>query len=213
MATFFVEKIGDLLQPFLEAPLPEVAVRPAAGAPTAERPRAELLEKLSAYLDLLVRWNARTNLTAVRDPEEMVTRHFGESLFAGRLLARLLGDGGRVLDFGSGAGFPGLPIKLLAPGLHVTLAESQGKKATFLREAQRAVGVDEVWARRVEEMPEARRFEAVTLRAVDKMDVALTAAAVRVAPGGLMVVLTSEPVGEAVAIPGARSRFVDLRQV
>lgn len=212
MATLSVEKIGDLLQPFLETPLPEVALLPGAGAPAVEASRTELLGKLSEYLDLLVRWNARTNLTAVRDPEEMVTRHFGESLFAGRLLARVLGDGDRVLDFGSGAGFPGLPIKLLAPGLHVTLAESQGKKATFLREVQRALGVDEIWARRVEEMPEARRFEAVTLRAVDKMDVALEAAAGRVTPGGVMLVLTSEPVGEAVAIPGARNRFVDLRR-
>ena len=212
MATLSIEKIGDLLAPFLEAPLPELCLRPEAGAPAVEAPRAELLEKLSAYLDLLVRWNARTNLTAVRDPEEMVTRHFGESLFAGRLLARLLGDGDRVLDFGSGAGFPGLPIKLLVPGLQVTLAESQGKKATFLREAQRSLGVDEVWGRRVEEMPADRRFEAVTLRAVDKMDVALEAAEGRVAPGGVMVVLASETVGESVAIPGSRNRFVDVRR-
>ena len=206
-------KMDDLLTPFLDAPLPELTTPPALGSPMVETPRGELLERLSAYLELLVRWNARTNLTAVREPEEIVTRHFGESLFAGRVMGRVLGDGNRVLDFGSGAGFPGLPIHLLLPGLQVTLAESQGKKAAFLREAQRVLGVDEVWAGRVEEMSADRRFEAVTLRAVDKMEVALEAAVERVAAGGLLVVLTSEPEGAAVAIPESRSRFVDLRRV
>src|SRR5260370_30861586 len=68
-----------------------------------------LLPQLSTYLDLLLKWNARTNLTAIRDPEEIVRRHFGESLFA----ARHLGSCDTLLDLGSGAGFPGLPIALL----------------------------------------------------------------------------------------------------
>src|SRR3979490_2916864 len=90
---------------------------------------ATLLPQLSTYLDLLLKWNARTNLTAIRDPEEIVRRHFGESLFAAQHL-----DAGTttLLDFGSGAGFPGLPIALLCPDIQVTLAESQNKKATFL---------------------------------------------------------------------------------
>jgi 16S rRNA (guanine527-N7)-methyltransferase len=100
-------------------------------------PPADLYPQLSAYLDLLLKWNARTNLTAIRDPEEIVRRHFGESLFAGVHLAAKLSSEATLLDLGSGAGFPGLPIQLLLPGLQVTLAESQNKKATFLREAVR----------------------------------------------------------------------------
>ncbi len=99
-----------------------------------------LLGQLGVYLDLLLHWNDRTNLTAIRDPEEMVSRHFGESLFAGLLLKRRLHAEATVLDFGSGAGFPGVPIQLLNPKFRVTLAESQGKKAAFLREVVRVLG-------------------------------------------------------------------------
>ena len=135
-----------------------------------------LYPQLARYLELLDRWNAVTNLTAIRDPEEIVQRHFGESLFAGRHL----GECETLLDFGSGAGFPGLPMQLLRPKLKVTLAESQNKKATFLREAVRVLGLPtEVWGARVESMPAARRFDVVVLRAVDAMERALEAAAGR----------------------------------
>jgi 16S rRNA (guanine527-N7)-methyltransferase len=147
--------IADLLAPYLST------------AP------ASLCAQLSVYLDLLLKWNARTNLTAIRDPEEIVRRHFGESLFA----AQHLGSCDTLLDLGSGAGFPGLPIALLHPEVHVTLAESQNKKATFLREVVRILGLNtEVWANRAESLPLARRFHTVTLRAVDNMAAALTAA-------------------------------------
>ncbi|NYF78640.1 16S rRNA (guanine(527)-N(7))-methyltransferase RsmG [Granulicella arctica] len=132
-----------------------------------------LYEQLFAYLDVLLKWNARTNLTAIREPEEIIRRHFGESLFTGLKLPKAK----TLLDFGSGAGFPGLPIQLLRPDLMVTLAESQNKKASFLREAIRMLGLKtEVWGNRVEAMPESRRFEIVTLRAVDNMEAAVAAA-------------------------------------
>ncbi len=135
---------------------------------------ADLYPKLSLYLDLLLKWNARTNLTAVRHPEEIVRRHFGESLFAARHLAP---ETQTLLDFGSGAGFPGVPIALFHPDITVTLAESQNKKAVFLREAIRTLNIPaEVWSNRVEAMPEARRFDAVALRAVDNMTSAIAAA-------------------------------------
>jgi 16S rRNA (guanine527-N7)-methyltransferase len=138
-----------------------------------------LYEQLGAYLELLLKWNARTNLTAIREPGEMVRRHFGESLFA----ARHLPEAETLLDFGSGAGFPGLPMQLYRPELAVTLAESQNKKATFLREVVRSLGLDarqtEVWGARVETMAAGRQFDGVTLRAVDNMEAALQAAAVR----------------------------------
>ena len=135
-----------------------------------------LLPQLSTYLDLLLKWNSRTNLTAIRDPEEIVRRHFGESLFA----AQHLGNPNTLLDLGSGAGFPGLPIALLHPEIHVTLAESQNKKATFLREVVRTLNLSiEIWPARAESLPPTRQFHTVTLRAVDNMPAALAAAAPR----------------------------------
>jgi 16S rRNA (guanine527-N7)-methyltransferase len=104
-------------------------------------------------------------------------------------LAPLLGAGSTVLDLGSGAGFPGLPIQLLLPEVRVTLAESQNKKASFLREVVRTLGLrqTEVWAGRAEDLPAEQRFEAVTLRAVDRMEVALEVARGRVVKGGWLV--------------------------
>ncbi len=107
------------------------------------------------------------------------------------------GQDASLLDFGSGAGFPGLPIQLLLPEVRVTLAESQGKKASFLREAVRTLGLStEVWPSRVEAMPEIagvpRQFDVVTLRAVDNMEQALAEARRRVKPGGWLVALTTD---------------------
>jgi 16S rRNA (guanine527-N7)-methyltransferase len=158
MPSLTPDAIASLLEPYLSA------------APSA------LCAQLSTYLDLLLKWNARTNLTGIRSPEEIVRRHFGESLFA----AQHLGPCATLLDFGSGAGFPGLPIQLLYPNIAVTLAESQNKKAAFLREAVRTLNLmTEVWPSRVESMPSDRQFDIVTLRAVDQMDEALAAAAPR----------------------------------
>jgi 16S rRNA (guanine527-N7)-methyltransferase len=159
MPTLTQATIAALLSPYLVESAPET-----------------LCHQLSTYLDLLLKWNARTNLTAIREPEEIVRRHFGESLFA----ARHIGECATLLDFGSGAGFPGLPIQLFRPDIAVTLAESQNKKATFLREAVRTLSLStEIWATRVESMPPGRQFDIVTLRAVDNMEAALAAAAPR----------------------------------
>lgn len=176
MATLPESTIASLLRPYL---LPKTALPDA------------LLQKLSTYLDLLLKWNARTNLTAIRDPEEIVRRHFGESLFAAQHI-----DSGTdtLLDFGSGAGFPGLPIALLRPEIQVTLGESQNKKASFLREAVRSLNLaTEVWAARVETMPEFRRFHTVTLRAVDNMAAAIEGASSR-ASHELLLLSNTSPV-------------------
>ncbi|WP_035347323.1 16S rRNA (guanine(527)-N(7))-methyltransferase RsmG [Edaphobacter aggregans] len=151
-----------------------------------------LPSKFSTYLDLLLRWNARTNLTAIRSPEEIVRRHFGESLFTGTHLGDPLPEA--LLDLGSGAGFPGLPIALLHPRIAVTLAESQNKKATFLREVVRSLDLRnvEVWAGRAEDLPDGRRFHTLTLRAVDNMAAALAAAAPR-AERQIVLLTTSIP--------------------
>jgi 16S rRNA (guanine527-N7)-methyltransferase len=178
-----------------------------------------IYQQLSAYLDLLVKWNARTNLTAIREPEEMVRRHFGESLFAGLQISERIAQSVTMLDFGSGAGFPGLPIQLLLPKLRVTLAESQGKKSSFLREVVRTLGLGtEVWAGRVEAMPEAsgarRQFDVVTMRAVDNMEQAVLEARQRVNSGGWLVLLTTELADgtDDVRLPGTGSGWVALER-
>ena len=126
---------------------------------------------LERLLTLLLQWNAKMNLTAIRDPESIVERHFGESLF----LAFRLPKFQSLLDFGSGAGFPGLPIQLLHQETHVTLAESQRKKATFLREAVRQLMLPSVVLEERLASP-AQFFDVITLRAVDKMDRAFATA-------------------------------------
>lgn len=200
MATLSEARITELLEPYLGP----------ASVPDA------LYAQLSDYLDLLLKWNARTNLTAIREPEEIVRRHFGESLFAGLHLGERLVADAALLDFGSGAGFPGLPIQLLHPGLRVVLAESQGKKASFLREAVRTLHLPtEVWAARVEAIESGHRFGAVTLRAVDNMQQALADARVRVAPGGWLVTLSTEPApgAECISLPGDAPGWLTLLQV
>jgi 16S rRNA (guanine527-N7)-methyltransferase len=169
--------------------------------------------QLSTYLDLLLKWNARTNLTAIRDPEDIVRRHFGESLFVAR---HLNPTASTLLDFGSGAGFPGLPIALLRPELRVTLAESQNKKATFLREVIRTLGIStDVWAGRVEAMPAARLFDIVAMRAVDDTRTALPEAIRRIVPGGELALLTtakeSPDGGHSLPIPNSLSGVLHLQ--
>jgi 16S rRNA (guanine527-N7)-methyltransferase len=180
--------IQQLLVPYVGSAASELGVDRTGSAPV-DWPR--VYGQLAVYFELIVKWNARMNLTAVRAPEEIVRRHFGESLFAGAHL----GACATLLDFGSGAGFPGLPMQLMRPGVQVTLAESQGKKAAFLREAVRELGLGtEVWAGRVEAMPAARQFDCVALRAVDKMAAAVREAAVR-AVERLLIVGTFQSVG------------------
>ncbi len=193
MAALNESTLAALLDPYLKAP-------------------AAILPQLSAYLDLLLKWNARTNLTAVRGPEDIVRRHFGESLFAA---THLDPHTPTLLDFGSGAGFPGLPIALLRPDIAVTLAESQNKKATFLREAIRTLSLHvEVWPARVEAMPPDRRFHTVTLRAVDDMPAALAAAEPHAAErlvllAGAAPALTSEfTLERPIPIPGTASSLL-----
>ena len=161
-----------------------------------DRLSAAQLAQLETYLDLLLRWNARTNLTAVREPENIVSRHFGESLFAARHLfggplKPGLGLSGEqhCSDLGSGAGFPGLPLKIWAPALHLTLIESQNKKATFLREVIRALQLKdvEVFAGRGEDLD--RKFDLVTLRAVEHFESALDTAMRLLSPGGRAALL------------------------
>jgi 16S rRNA (guanine527-N7)-methyltransferase len=139
------------------------------------------------YCVLLQRWNARTNLTAIRDEDGILRRHFLECIAAARALPI---HSGTLLDFGSGAGFPGIPVALCQPEMHVTLAESQGKKAAFLREAVRVLELStQVYSDRAEKL--GKTFDCVTLRAVDRMDEAVEGAVRLVRPEGWLALLTT----------------------
>ena len=150
----------------------------------------ELAVQLAAYLELLIRWNARTNLSAIRDPDEIILRHFGESLQCAAVLPASIHT---LLDYGSGAGFPGVPCALARPSLQVTLAESQNKKAAFLQELARTFpNRVSVFAGRVEAMSPSVVFDGVVMRAVDRMQEAIGIAQARVRAGGWLVLMTTE---------------------
>jgi 16S rRNA (guanine527-N7)-methyltransferase len=144
-------------------------------------------EQFGVYFSLLVRWNARVNLTAIRDEEGILSRHFVESVACARALPAGIDT---LLDFGSGAGFPGIPISLCRSEIEVTLAESQGKKAAFLQEAVRTLGIRAaVHAGRAETL--GKQFGCVTLRAVDRMHETVEAAGGLVRAGGWLGMMTS----------------------
>jgi 16S rRNA (guanine527-N7)-methyltransferase len=144
-------------------------------------------KQFNDYLSLILRWNDRTNLTSVRDPEAILSRHFVESIACAQALPYGIAT---LLDYGSGAGFPGIPISICCPDLTVTLAESQRKKAAFLQEAIRVTGVTaKVHSARAEIL--TTQFDCVTLRAVDRMDSAAQLAARLVNPNGWLAPLTT----------------------
>ena len=167
---------------------------------------ADQAKHLADYLALLMRWNEKTNLTAIREEDGILRRHFVESILCARMLPAEVRT---LLDYGSGAGFPGIPCAICLPELRATLAESQGKKAVFLREAVRTLGLAAtVWHGRVEALAPGLRFDAVTLRAVDRMAEACVHGLERVKLGGWLAVLsTAEGLGEMVGrLPGVAWR-------
>jgi len=146
---------------------------------------ADLSERFESYLSLILRWNARVNLTAIRDEEGILSRHFVESIACAHALPAGITT---LLDFGSGAGFPGVPIALCRPEIAVTLAESQAKKAAFLSEAVRVLGIGAtVHSGRAEALHD--EFDCVTMRAVDKMEAAVESAGRLVRRGGWLVLM------------------------
>ena len=158
------------------------------------------------YLSLILRWNARLNLTAIREPEGILSRHFVECIVAARELPDEIRT---LLDFGSGAGFPGVPIAICRPEIAVTLAESQGKKAAFLREVARTLNIPiAVHGGRAEDLTEP--FDCVSLRAVDKMGDAVGAASRLVRDPGWLAVMTTEPEFEKLKVAaGPNFRWQD----
>ncbi len=170
------DRIAELLVPFLQdATLSELQ-----------------LAQIAAYASLLEKWNARINLTAIRDPEEIITRHFGESLFAARQLLSADAANQTAIDIGAGAGFPGFPLKIWNPGLELALIEANQKKAVFLREAVRSLGFSgvKVLADRAENLQIQANL--VVLRAVERFKQVLPVSAKLVAPSGRLALLISD---------------------
>ena len=127
---------------------------------------ARLCDQIRIYVDLLLRWNQRTSLTTVTDPEGIVRFHFGESLLA---VTAVPIRHGRLADVGSGAGFPAVPIRMVSEDLNVILIESNQKKATFLSEIVRELQLANVDVRRsrMEEIDFSRdTVDFVTARAI-----------------------------------------------
>jgi 16S rRNA (guanine527-N7)-methyltransferase len=155
------------------------------------------LNSVAVYLDLLVKWNSKINLTAIRDPEEIITRHFGESFFAAQKLFPAGASTTVAIDIGTGAGFPGLPIKLWATSLEMTLVESNQRKATFLREVIRALHLEStsVLTERAETV--SVRADLVTLRAVEHFEHVLQTARSLAKPGGRLAILIGSAQVEA----------------
>lgn len=169
----------------------------------------ELLAALESYLALLCRWNVKVNLTAVRDPEAMVRRHFGESLFAAQKILAA-GEPASVMDIGSGPGFPGIPVKLLIPAAQTTLIEAKAKKATFLREVIRALHLTGIAVQEGRAESTAAQAEVVTLRAVELFETIAPVARGHVKQGGRLVLLIgSAQVTRASEILGKEPEKVD----
>ncbi len=129
-------------------------------------PSAALAAAIRQYGELLLRWNQKISLTSITDPKEILQRHFGESMFAARAVPIVRG---RLADIGSGGGFPGLALKLVAPELEVTLIEPSLKKSAFLAEVVRALALTgvKIISKRTEELSDTEgSADFVTCRAV-----------------------------------------------
>lgn len=161
----------------LHAGLTELRLAPPPGA----------LERLLDYLDLLERWNRTYNLTAVREPGQMVTHHLLDSLAVAHLVR-----GTRIADIGSGAGLPGIPLAILMPERQVTLVDANGKKTRFLREAVRVLELPNVRieAQRAEDVRGA--YDTVTARAFGSIAEIVRSSGHLLAPDGILLALKGQ---------------------
>lgn len=175
----------DTLRPELAAGLE------ALGLPAA------LATPLLAYLALLARWNATYNLTAIRDPRDMVAKHLLDSLAMQPFVRGLR----TLADLGTGPGLPGIPLAIATPGLQVTLVESNGKKARFLREAVRQLGLGNVQVAesRIEAFQPGTHFDAITARALATLPLILELGGHLPGPGGRLLAMKGVVPDEEIA--------------
>lgn len=165
---------------------------------------AALHDPLLRYLALLEKWNRTYNLTAIRDPREMVGKHLLDSLAMHASVATIAARGGRLADLGTGAGLPGIPLAIAHPGLQVALVESNGKKARFMREALRTLGLGNarVVESRIEEFDAPGTFDAITARALATLPLILALGGHLLAPDGVLLAMKAGvPEDEIAALP------------
>lgn len=175
----------DTLRPELAAGLE------ALGLPAA------LATPLLAYLALLARWNATYNLTAIRDPRDMVAKHLLDSLAMQPFVRGLR----TLADLGTGPGLPGIPLAIATPALQVTLVESNGKKARFLREAARQLGLGNVQVAesRIEAFRPGTPFDAITARALATLPLILELGGHLPGPAGRLLAMKGVVPDEEIA--------------
>ena len=184
-------------------------------------PDEELCTMIQDYVAVLLRWNAKVSLTAITVPEEIVRIHFGESIFAA---TEACIDKGRLADIGTGAGFPGIPIRMVRPRISLTLIESNAKKCAFLGEVIRRLRLDsvDIIRSRMEQIGDSQihPFNFVASRALGNYEAILHWARVHLSSSGSVIFLLGAVDAQALAtapgwywnppvkIPGSRSRFV-----
>lgn len=179
----------------LNSLLPELE----AGLVALGLPAQPLAARLLDYLALLDRWNRTYNLTAIRDPREMLSKHLLDSLSMWPHVRD-----GKLADLGTGPGLPGIPLALARPGLQVTLVESNGKKTRFLREVVRQLGLANVRVleSRAEAVDEPGAYDQVTARAMDTLAGILAVGGHLLAPGGRLLAMKGQrPDAEIAALP------------
>jgi 16S rRNA (guanine527-N7)-methyltransferase len=157
---------------------------------------ADTAAPLLDYLALLNHWNRTYNLTAIRDPGQMLVKHLLDALAIAPHV-----PAGRLADLGTGPGLPGIPLALVRPDVEVTLVESNGKKARFLREAVRRLDLKRVRVleMRAEDVAEPGAFDAITARALDRIAGILRVGGHLLAPHGKLLAMKAARVDEEVA--------------
>jgi len=182
---------------------PDIAPTLDAGLRTLDLDAAHGL-KLLDYLALLVRWNRTYNLTAIRDPGEMVVKHLLDSLSMHPQIADIAARGGALADLGAGAGLPGIPLAIVYPRLQVTLVESAGKKVRFMREAIRMLNLQNarVIEARIEAVDAPAAFDAITARALATLPLLVESGGRLLKPDGVLLAMKGiNPVDEIAALP------------
>ena len=189
-----------------------LAERIAAGArELAIEVDADAIAKLEAYLHLIEKWNRVHNLTAVREPEQMVVLHVLDSLS----VAPHVTGAHSLVDIGSGPGLPGIPLAIAIPGLAVTLLDSSHKKAAFLEQARAELALPNVSVvcERAEQWRPEARFDVVVSRAFADLSEFVSLAGHLLAPGGRMLAMKGiYPFEEIAKVPGTH-RVSDVTEL
>jgi len=199
---------SDLIRRDLAAGLPQLAAIDALAPDVRDR----LLDSLTHYLAQLTKWNKAYNLTAVREPREMVVRHILDSLAAAPFLR-----GSRIIDVGTGAGLPGIPLALLYPDRQFTLLDSNGKKIRFVQHVTRELGLTNVLPvqARAEAYEPNHSFDTVISRAFTALADFVANSGHLVGAGGCLLAMKGKiPDAELAALPGDwRATRIEVLQV